>query len=576
MDKFTWRFSDRLPGSIQATLLFVSLMLVLSVVSFEMLSESTWEGNFGTLLMGVSSFVINLENTTIVELAPPPFAENYPIFAEPHAAPPTAQDLAIPAPAVESGNYSVISSSAEVEASSEKFMMPILSFQVGAGNQFMEYVSAAVISHSLNRTLCLSPFFQGPSRHTGRVVKGLGWEDRYEVSSLTRFTRVATMDRCLKECNYTLDAKWMLKASREPQIEGWKKYPRNNESWNLDWNYVRWTRPEDIFATLGNRNERCVGMLGLFPGLRWRGAFLAVSAFLRPAPRINQLADKLQEYALGEHTRYLAVHWRFEESECGPHNIGLCFVRCQDGSVIDTGLRSEANEWHEASQIQCNRDGHFRGVTLDRNDILDAIQDRALNHSVNTIYFATDGWMRGPQGVALVKEIVESLRKRGLVVVGLWKLPGLPNFADGTYFKPAKVLGGENTDLNGAQIALVEQELCVRAISFMGSGQSTWSLSVFRVRLARRRVQQIVEAAKLMLSVNLTDPKVVDKLIYETLLKDEHAAGLHCRYMRFMKRAEVNETTETYADEYPDGWLDLEACEGRIGKGGRCEVAKCF
>lgn len=62
----------------------------------------------------------------------------------------------------------------------------------------------------------------------GRVVKGLGWEDRYEVSSLTRFTRVATMDRCLKECNYTLDAKWMLKASREPQIEGWKKYPRNN------------------------------------------------------------------------------------------------------------------------------------------------------------------------------------------------------------------------------------------------------------------------------------------------------------------------------------------------------------
>lgn len=121
MDKFTWRFSDRLPGSIQATLLFVSLMLVLSVVSFEMLSESTWEGNFGTLLMGVSSFVINLENTTIVELAPPPFAENYPIFAEPHAAPPTAQDLAIPAPAVESGNYSVISSSAEVPTDSNSF-----------------------------------------------------------------------------------------------------------------------------------------------------------------------------------------------------------------------------------------------------------------------------------------------------------------------------------------------------------------------------------------------------------------------------------------------------------------------
>lgn len=80
---------------------------------------------------------------------------------------------------------------------------------------------------------------------------------------------------------------------------------------NLNWDYVHWTKPEDILKTLGGRDERCVGMLGLFPGLRWRGTFLAISAFLQPAPRILKLADALQEYALGKQTRYMAGRKNF-------------------------------------------------------------------------------------------------------------------------------------------------------------------------------------------------------------------------------------------------------------------------
>jgi len=78
------------------------------------------------------------------------------------------------------------------------------------------------------------------------------------------------------------------------------------EALNLNWDYVRWTAPEDIATTLGSHSARCVGMLGLFPGLRWRGAFLAISAFIQPAARIHKVADALQEYALGNGTRYLA------------------------------------------------------------------------------------------------------------------------------------------------------------------------------------------------------------------------------------------------------------------------------
>lgn len=123
-------------------------------------------------------------------------------------------------------------------------------------------------------------------------------------------------------------------------------------------------------------------------------------------------------------------------------------MRCEDGSVIDTGLRSQAKEWHDAAEIQCNRDGHFRGVALDKTDILDAIQERAGNHNVSTIYFATDGWMRGAKGIPLVKETVEGLRNRNLTVVGLWKLPGLSNFKDGKFFDPVQTLGQANQVCN--------------------------------------------------------------------------------------------------------------------------------
>lgn len=102
----------------------------------------------------------------------------------------------------------------------------------------------------------------------------------------------------------------------------------------------------------------------------------------------------------------------------------------------------------------------------------------------------------------------------------------------------------------------------------MGNGQSTRSLSVFRVRLARRRVEQMFELAEHDGSVDLKDPEAVDVLIAETLLKDQHPAGLHCRYLNRMKRYSVHQTAETDADEFIDGWLNLDAKEGRMGRGG--------
>jgi len=41
-------------------------------------------------------------------------------------------------------------------------------------------------------------------------------------------------------------------------------------------------------------------------------------------------------------------------------------------------------------------------------------------------------------------QVILLLRKRGLRVNGLWSIPGLPNFADGTYYDPYVTMGKQH------------------------------------------------------------------------------------------------------------------------------------
>lgn len=183
---------------------------------------------------------------------------------------------------------------------------------------------------------------------------------------------------------------------------------------------MKWQSTKGINATLGEVGDRCIGIAALFPGLRWRGASLAVSAFLQPALPIFEAANILQTHAIGKDTPYLAVHWRFEESRCPNHQVGLCFSRCNDGSVVSSGLHPVAKEWLKASEDECNENSHFRGVGLSKTDIIATIEERAAKHSLKTLYLATDGWIRGAEGRALLKEVrwklpVQSFRHHNVI-----------------------------------------------------------------------------------------------------------------------------------------------------------------
>ncbi|MCO5603004.1 hypothetical protein L7F22_057146 [Adiantum nelumboides] len=482
----------------------------------------------------------------------------------------------------------------EGEDDNERFLVPMLSNTVGDNNQFMEYMTAAVIARATQRTLCLTPFFNGPIKHTGHLQTGsLLLEDRYDINELSRFVKVSTLQRCFHECQKNIDAFWWLRHSSASSLtRDWRWDARVNIH-EFGKEFVNWTSLDNVretFQSLKDGKERCVALGGLFPGLRWRGAYLAPSLYMRPSQLIYNLANALQNLAIGQNHSFLAVHWRFEESLCRGEELGLCFLRCGDGAVISSGLHATTLGLHLAAKrgkeqlgSSCKRMVDSTWVMLSKQDLVVAIVDKALKENVSSVYIATDGWMRGSHAQNLLREVVNKVRSRGLSVSGLWKVHNLPNIISkgGNHMFTDEIMKKlSNNKLSGHSISMMEQELCFQASSFMGSGESTWSLAVFRARLAARRRRQLVQYEK----VEEGKPNVVldshidDNHITEELLHDHHAAGLQCRYRFLYRRAHLVEKVpeESYQDEAPDTWLDMEACEAQLDRGGSCKLYDCF
>ncbi|KAH7284033.1 hypothetical protein KP509_34G036600 [Ceratopteris richardii] len=469
----------------------------------------------------------------------------------------------------------------------------------------MEYMTAEIIARATGRKLCLPPFFNGPKKHTGRYPNGGLWmHERFDMNVLQKFVNLTSIDVCGKKCGMTVDAFWWMRRSSASMLPTYWKSSSTATTHDLG-KYVRdWQSVDDMqrtFSEFDNVKERCVALGGLFPGLRWRGAYLAASKYMRPSPPIAEIVDSLQALAFGRDTNYLAVHWRFEESLCKGTEagekvggVGLCFLRCGDAAVIDSGLHAEAmglpaltkatlrssvtdGDPHETDHTihqTCRHLPDTTQVTISKTDLIAAILEKASTENVSSVYIATDGWLRGQRAQTLVKEVVQDIRIRGLKAAGLWRLPDLPNIilkgTDAQYVDQV-IKSISNLELSGHILSKVEQEMCFRSKAFMGSGESTWSLVVFRERLAQRMVQKAFAYMKGAVDVD-------EDLIVSKLMEDSHAAGLQCRYRILFGGSHIRKSVpqEGYQDEAPDTWLDMEACEGQLHKSGSCILSDCF
>ncbi|XP_057874115.1 uncharacterized protein LOC131080035 [Cryptomeria japonica] len=461
---------------------------------------------------------------------------------------------------------------AEEVAKREQFLVPVLTGHLGINNQLVEYMSAAVIARATGRTLCLPPLFRGPLKHQGRLSEDtrneitIPLEHRFDLKELSKFVRVSCMTQCANACGNKVDIFWKLRAeNKNYDVFGSSPKPSNYtpEIIEIGWSFKNWRSSKDISNQMEAMNGgNCAGVSGLFPGHGWRGAFLAVSAFFKPSNCISAAVSALQARAFGPgNPNFLGVHWRFEEASCRNSDLGLCFVRCRDGSIISSGLHFMQWKTNPANCV---------GVITTMEDIVAAILEKAKEQNVESVYLATDGWIRGPKAQMLLANVIRALRTEGINVAGLWKMEGVPNFSDGTYIDSNELGLNKSCKMKANQmVSFIEQEMCLRAKVFLGSGESTWSSSVFYTRLATRKASEIITNSD-------RQESDMNEYIIEQLLSDQHASGLMCRYSILYNQKKANYSVEEIKDEEPDGWLDLEACEKRITKGGHCNFAVCL
>ena len=191
MPKSAWRGSELMPLRVKIVLAVFTVMTIVSVLTLSLLPPDQF--GFSSLVFNVVGYRQGLTSAHPIAIfvndtAPPP--ENFlPDFS--------TDSLSAPAPSTGSKDLEKNSSSEiasiiddssfvsspepiptpipssaapELSLEHERFLSPLLSAGVGAGNQLMEYISAAVIAKATNRTLCLTPFFSGPGKHSGNFL----------------------------------------------------------------------------------------------------------------------------------------------------------------------------------------------------------------------------------------------------------------------------------------------------------------------------------------------------------------------------------------------------------------------
>lgn len=63
---------------------------------------------------------------------------------------------------------------------------------------------------------------------------GLMLEERYNISTLSRFTKVASLEHCSQQCNYMLDSNVLLASlEHELLVRSWKNFKDQNVSRTL-------------------------------------------------------------------------------------------------------------------------------------------------------------------------------------------------------------------------------------------------------------------------------------------------------------------------------------------------------
>ena len=365
--------------------------------------------------------------------------------------------------------------------SSKSFVVPFLSGQ-GLNNQLWEYHSSARIAKALGRSLCLEPFHRFYLLKKGREF--IPFDELFNSEALKKYVDVEKPRACSNFCNKRVQRSFMLVHKSGIKINEKKPYPIPDwrpgslKKFRLSTGFGEIPAPEMInveeqrggikYHTLQDiqnafkdtKNAACISVSGHAVTGR-KDELKSWYKALEVSKDIKQAVDKVKrETFLGQ--KYLAIHWRFEETKCSGIGRSIGHGRDRKGSLpLDRNKSNFVIKRSDAEAEFCFFSGPIIGTPkvllrlVSRIAIIRWILNLKKRSGASFLYLATDC-----ADISLLRWIKESTG----AITRSDILPLLHNKIDNDV------------------ISRIEQQICADALIFAGTQMSSWTTKVIEER----------------------------------------------------------------------------------------------
>ncbi|KAK3272239.1 hypothetical protein CYMTET_19456 [Cymbomonas tetramitiformis] len=364
--------------------------------------------------------------------------------------------------------------------SSQKFLIPYLT-GLGVNNQIWQYLSAMHIAKATNRTLCLVPWIRFYLSAAGRP--SIDFDELFDPARIGDYARVADMTTCWTQCKsgrfngfYSTQGPKLpcCKAGKEAIYE--RAFMRNTGFHHGIPKLLTELPREALNSMDGVRRlmapadkDRCIGFLGSMFDIPPQNV-LALN-HLTSATSIQDAAAEATRRLFGG--EYVAVHWRFEETKCREAGLYLPPDRSRPSSIknMDQLRTTKAGygirgSWGDFCFFTSLKGYVVRSLTIaNEQSIFDGINRVKSRHGLRHVFLSTDIDVKQAAGFL----------KRLRAATGVRMLSDL----DASFWQQFHTIDRKQSDV----MSRLEQEICIRSKSFVGTSTSSWTGSVLQGRL---------------------------------------------------------------------------------------------
>ncbi|XP_006819465.2 uncharacterized protein LOC100374429 [Saccoglossus kowalevskii] len=315
-----------------------------------------------------------------------------------------------------------------------RYLLPIIADRGGGGNnvQFQAFRNSVGVAMATNRTIVLTPFFNmGMNIRTITKEEMHYFSETFDAQLLRQLIPVIPFQQFVDICGRSLSMVHYSRKANKMMAETIDAYTGVfNLSLPVSLGGSRETLSTVLFSSVP-----CLCLLDVLPNKPGHDSYymlrqLTIENHLKRASYIRKAADDIKSHICGNQP-YLALHWRDKTTE-------QCAIR----------------------NIFCDKSSELR---MTFSVIVQNITSEMKKYNLSCIFIA-----HPPFSKTIVEEFSKVIHPE--------------NVFDASKISLDMVAGRKDLLQDMFKLSLLEQELCTRAEVFIGSSDSSWSLSLMTER----------------------------------------------------------------------------------------------